>query len=481
MSKAKIVEHLGKGKYRVKLQIDIRAIKAQIESLKKRIEQANQRINNELKIAVDTTKATLNAIAIPQNLSEHSAELAQIMGNLLTARAAYDKAVKALDREKTLRENIIDEKGKLGAYKDEEERDIWCADYTTDLKPDTEVGVIDWYQLRGTSTPHKHVILPGYLAGKECKYDKVRDGRRVPQGGLNTYSWWYAMMLCPGMERFNPHYRKGTITAINDKGRVDVTVDEVYTQVLHSEAKALSAKELNLTNVPVRYLSCDSAVFEVGDRVVIEYPRKNSHRNLVDTFSSSRQALEAKSGELRRKIADYKTQTEAKQLIMNTLQNKVNERVKLLEDDKINKGIPALQAEIAALDEQIANLKTATEELRRTKTDADSKVRQLSGTLNTKNILLSTAQQELDQLIADSAPQSQVDAKRDQIFALATEISTLTQNLWDQQSIRDTTDNQITDRENQRQNLLLSREKKKPYLSRCKGKKVSHNKTCILP
>lgn len=491
MSKAKIVEHLGKGKYRVKLQIDIRAIKAQIEALTERIEQASKNINNQLQKDVDTAKeklaavfeqqtlaqqldelvssnkkiksdhdkavadlvseqglkeqaekriidlqktadekfaaiaaatseaarlsavaasdaaadavsferqwleqidrrifselqpaldsklaalnnsnaaiaaikAELNSISSQHNLGAPGTGLAQWLSKLVEARSAYDKALKALIREKLSRENAIDEKGKLGAYKEEEVRDIWCADYTTDLKPDTEVGVIDWYQLRGKSTPGKQTILPGYLTGKDCKYNKVRDGRRVPQGGLSTYSWWYAMMLCSGMERLNPHYRKGEISAINDNGRVDVTVDETYTQALHSEAKALSAKELSLTNVPVRYLSCDSAVFEVGDRVVLEYPRKNIHQDLAKQYESARLALEAKTDALHAKIVGIESQIAAQQQALDSqLSDAVAKRMALstadpIVIDQLKFDLHQLELSSAEIDRSLGKLK----------------------------------------------------------------------------------------------------------------------------
>ncbi len=330
MSKAVIVSHLGDAKYRVKLQIDLNAVNARIKTLETRIQTAADKIAGELQTAVDTTLAALNAITVPDGTIDPGPELDQLMAQLDAARSAYDKAVNALNREKITRENASSEKGKLEAYDSEIERDLWCADYTTSLKSGSEVGVIDIYQFRGRSTPGDQIIIPAYLTGKESQYNKVRDGRNVPQGSLSANSWWCSMMLVAGMERFNPHYRKGEITAINDDGTVNVTVDDIYTQAITAQAEALTSSETNLVNVPVRYLICNAGAFELGDRVVIEYPRKNIHKGLAASFAATRTALQSKYTELTTEISAINTQIAMSDALIIDLQAAVNAKIDAL-------------------------------------------------------------------------------------------------------------------------------------------------------
>lgn len=284
MSKAIIVKHLGKAKYRVKLQVDTERLDALRDALQLRIDYADQRIAGELQTTVSLTLSELSMAPEAKQPEK---------------RFAYEAAVRALAYEKVRRQKAIDERARLAGQPSEIQRDIWCADYSTRLPVGTEVGVIDWLQVRGKKTTRHHVILPGYNFASECAYNVVRDGRTVPQLGLSTYTWWYNMMAAPCMERFDPHYRRAHITAIDVNGLADVLVEQGYTQVLgQSEAQPLSVQELVLHRVPVHYMCADAAVFQVGDWVVLEYPRKNLHADLVTAYEAQLDALERRKTQL---------------------------------------------------------------------------------------------------------------------------------------------------------------------------------------
>ena len=208
MSKAKIVENLGRGKYLVKLIIDIAPIKERIKALDERITKSTALINGKLQSDINTAKTELNAIDVTDNDSDTQHKLA-------AARKKYDDAVARLAREKADRHSAVDELGKLKAVKEETDKELWCADYNLDLEKGLTVGIIDLYQLREKTTSNRQIIVPGYIdAVPECAYNPVRDGRLVPAFTLSPNSWWYAMMICAGLERFNPRYRKGRITFI---------------------------------------------------------------------------------------------------------------------------------------------------------------------------------------------------------------------------------------------------------------------------
>jgi len=460
VSKARIVKHLGKGRYKVMLLTDTSIIEAKITALNARIALANTRINGELQDKVDETLAALNAIEIPEDI----AELAQLLRAMTFARTAYDNAVNALAQEKFNRENARDEKGKLEGYEPEVERDIWCADYTTNLKPDTEVGVIDWYQYRERSTSGDPVIVPGYLSGKESAYTRVRDGVSVPEISMTTYGWWYAMCLVAGMERQNPHYRKATVTALNADGTVDVTVDEIYTQALGSQAKDLTDDELNLSSVPVHYLGVDSAVFKVNDRVVCEYPRKNFHKDLADSYTAQVTALTARVTALNAKIADYVAQLAALQIIIDALQADIDDKLQAIQDEQTLSGITALQNEITDLDNQISDLKIIIDDANAAISDASSAIAGLNRDIADKNAQLAIYNAELDQLISEGAPPGEIDAKQAQIDGISGEIPALVIERNSQQSILTLADIDRQSADEESQDLQIIRAEKEAVL-----------------
>ena len=72
----------------------------------------------------------------------------------------------------------------------------------------------------------------------------------------------------PGWQKHKPQYRWGTITAIND----DDDTASVTLAPAKSSAQNLDINKFSsLSNIPVKYLSCDAEAFEIGDRCVVEF------------------------------------------------------------------------------------------------------------------------------------------------------------------------------------------------------------------
>ena len=104
MSKGEIVKHIKGGKYLVKCELDMTAVNERVKALNKQIEKSNGLINNELQTAVNTARQALNAI---------DANATGALEKVTQARFALDKALLALSNQKLIRQNAVDEKGKL--------------------------------------------------------------------------------------------------------------------------------------------------------------------------------------------------------------------------------------------------------------------------------------------------------------------------------------------------------------------------------
>lgn len=418
MSKGKIIKHLGNAQYLVDCQLDMTEVNARIKALNKQIEESNIAINTVLEKAVKTAQNELNAINV------NTKDAFQL---IIDTRKKLDDALAKLTNEKLKRKNSIDEKAKLEQIEGNVEKKLWLADLNTELAPNTEVGIIDFYDMRKNSTSVKQVIIPAYINPlPESAYIPIRDGRLVPNEILSTYSWWYAFCACAGWERYNPRYRKGTITTIHENNKCDVLVDSNYTQVIPHTAKSLNNKEINLKNVPVRYLSCDALAFAVGDRVILEYPLKNIHQTLKTQYEQQKTAIEQSKTALQTKIDKIQTKIDKQQTILDTLQTDIDELNIAIKDESLTNGIDDLQNTINILEAEIEDLKSQIENVHQKKLDYENETNKLQNDILNLQNQLKQSQQELANLITNNASSLDISDKQLEIAQIQGKINTTT-------------------------------------------------------
>lgn len=209
------------------------------------------------------TNEAIDAYVLATRISPNPADWAD-------ERAAYDAAATKLLTEKaklapllaklqdlqSTQAQLNKERGYWQSVPVEETRAAWCVDYTEDAAG--EVATVD---IPGESD--RILIAPGGRAqvstDGELVAREVQDPNQV---------FWNAAVL-PGWQKFKPTYRVGTITALDLEGdTADVALDEAV-----SSAQSLPINRFStLTAVPVVYMTCNAQAFEVGDRVVVEFP-----------------------------------------------------------------------------------------------------------------------------------------------------------------------------------------------------------------
>jgi hypothetical protein len=273
MGKATIISSLGEGKYRVQVHYDrsraeaqITRLQAELAEIDAALPQLQQTIDSAL-IDLDWAEEVLSA-AIAAYRVEPTAENQQkvkaaqesvrdTQTNLRAARAAKSTAelrrAAALKRIEFLQANLPSDT----------EADAWCADYSEALTG--EVGTIEPARAAGDGLP---VLYPGGEAGDQAGHDSTRDGQLQPvlAGTPASAAWNYAML--PGADRWRPRYRIGEITSLDSEaGLADVALDPLTSthQDLDVNQSAV------LADVPIQYMDCHAAAFELGDRVVVEF------------------------------------------------------------------------------------------------------------------------------------------------------------------------------------------------------------------
>jgi hypothetical protein len=95
------------------------------------------------------------------------------------------------------------------------------------------------------------------------------------------FGWFFNQALLPAVEKWRPGYRLGEITALTGD-TCTVALDAAKS----SQGEIDLNREATLSDVPIRYMECNGAAFDVGDRVVVEFAYHDQTRPTVIGFES---------------------------------------------------------------------------------------------------------------------------------------------------------------------------------------------------
>lgn len=136
-----------------------------------------------------------------------------------------------------------------------ETRQAWCADLTEDA-----AGEVATIEVPGE--PGTVLVAPGGRA------PSAGDGALVARELMTPEQAFFNAAILPGWQKWMPTFRTGTITGINsDNDTADVSLDAAT-----SSAQGLGVNQTSsLSGVPVEYMECNAAAFEVGDPCVVRF------------------------------------------------------------------------------------------------------------------------------------------------------------------------------------------------------------------
>lgn len=142
----------------------------------------------------------------------------------------------------------------------EETRDVWCVDLTEDA-----TGAVATIEIPGES---KH-----FLIAPEAPKPTDADGVVVAREVQSAEQVFFNAAILPGWQKFRPTFRIGTITAIDyraDTADVTLSTDDV------SSAQKLGINQTDtLEKVPVEYMTCNTAAFDLGDQCVVQFEEQD--------------------------------------------------------------------------------------------------------------------------------------------------------------------------------------------------------------
>lgn len=267
MGRATIDNDLGFGQYRVSLDFGQDTLTAKIAALQARIadleaEQATLESNvTQAQSDVLTAQSNLNSAissyraSIEAGGSTGKSEVQAATRLALAAQILLQDATSALKRNKFEIAEAQSRAEYLEGFNLTETRDVWCADYTLEAS-----GSVATAEVPGEADAI--VIVPGADAPVDA------DGAATARPAQESHQFYFNYAILPGWQKFSPTYRFGQITAIDrENDTCDITLEAAT-----SSAQDLSVNQSDtLTAVPIEYMTCDAAAFEVWDYVLVRF------------------------------------------------------------------------------------------------------------------------------------------------------------------------------------------------------------------
>lgn len=130
----------------------------------------------------------------------------------------------------------------------------WCADHSLELDGD-----VDTIEINGE--PEHYIIAP-----QSPGHHTLQPGYQYPIMAQSAAQAAFNFAVHPGWQKWKPTYRIGTITAVNGDS-CDIDLNPVDS---HYQGLGINQDE-SLSDVPIKYMTCNGAVFMEGDEVVVEF------------------------------------------------------------------------------------------------------------------------------------------------------------------------------------------------------------------
>ena len=262
MGKSEIIAHLGDGQYTVKLlrdrawldgriawadtriaelQAERQPIADALDALLSERDDLQQELYDligqhsiENDLTGDIRQATVLLLRKREETSQIQAQLSRVDANLLS----LEKRKQQLEAQ--------------AAAIEADTRAVWCADLTTTL-----TGEHPTLEVNGTSD--HAILMPGTMPTEYT-------GDLAPVISMTVAQAAFNFAIHPGWQRWTPTFRVGTITALSvAQDTADVALDPAQGRY---QGLAINEAE-TLTGVPVAYMTCNAAAFDVGDEVVV--------------------------------------------------------------------------------------------------------------------------------------------------------------------------------------------------------------------
>lgn len=284
MGKATITGGGANGLYNISIKYDNARAKARLDAINSQIDQLNNTLipqaldnKNIAQAQHDTALSYLNDYLNSVTPEQFDPAISgQLTVQAMQTKSVYDEANKAYKKLLLQETALGKEKTKLQNAPEDEAAQAWCADFTENLTGD--VGVIDV----GYEDKDIRIIRPHAIEG--AGYNAASDGIISSFFNHTAHQLYTNRAYLPAMAKWKPRYRTGSITSLTGD-TCNVSLDPYVS----SQQKLDINQSTSLTGVPIEYMTCNGAAFEVGDSVVVEFSLDWATPKVVGFISNPRE------------------------------------------------------------------------------------------------------------------------------------------------------------------------------------------------
>jgi len=284
MGKATITGGGANGLYNISIKYDNARAKARLDAINSQLDTLSNTsipdalaVKNAAKAQHDTALGYLNDYLNSVTPEQFDPAISgQLTVQAMKTKSVYDEANKAY-KKLVLQETALQkEKTKLQNAPEDEAAQAWCADFTENLTGD--VGVIDV----GYEDKDIRIIRPHAIEG--AGYNAASDGIISSFFNHTAHQLYTNRAYLPAMAKWKPRYRTGSITSLTgDTCTVSLDPYKSSQQTLDIN------QSTSLTDVPIEYMTCNGAAFEVGDSVVVDFSLDWATPKVVGFVSNPRE------------------------------------------------------------------------------------------------------------------------------------------------------------------------------------------------
>ena len=286
MGKVTILQSLGGGYYKIKVHFDNARVAARLSLIENTLPKLEGELTEiagrkaEQQILIDQALQALNQYVYSTPAQVYVQDPGAL--NSLSASAYAERGkMEVITREERLvalriRE-LEQEKKKLTTQcPDDFETHAWCVAHNEDLSGQTASIECDYNLERDIHTNQIRNESGIWLPAEITPPDSAL------QHSLATSAWaaWFNLCVMPAAQRHKARYRIAVINGLDKEantcnltfqGRYDVSKDSsrlLDDAPIHPQFS--EAQQMSVSDVPIEYMTCDAATFEVGDKVIVD-------------------------------------------------------------------------------------------------------------------------------------------------------------------------------------------------------------------
>lgn len=309
MGKATILQSLGAGHYKIKVEFENARAEARKLMIDQQIIEATAKLDEiaaKKQTALDKLNADLEALNIyiasvmVEEYVTNPEPINKLTETVYESKLAYDLLVSDERREKLKKTSLEKDKEYLIKYCPKEfEVNAWCVSFNEDLNGVIKTLEVDYILERDVITNQIRNDTGFWLPATQQTPDTIL--QHPPAGSV--HSTWFNLAIYPALQKDKGRYRIATITSINKPAnKCNLTFDGYYnisefSNKLVDDKPVLpkfdfsGVQQINYTDATIEYMTCDANAFEVNDRVIVDLHGGVSVPTVIGFYENPRKCI----------------------------------------------------------------------------------------------------------------------------------------------------------------------------------------------